>query len=145
MHDVDALGEDQPLEPSRVRAQAERIDAVVGERVPRDPGDLQPVDERPAPARDDRAGAGLLQREGDVERRLRRPFVVGFGGEEKDGRAGKPPRGVQRDARFIAHAANSRWSPRQYPLALTPACGETDSGIAGKPDDRSADRCESGR
>ena len=145
MHDIDPPGGDQPLQPAGISAQSERIDAVMRKRNPVYPGRMQGIHQRSAPTCDDGAGAGFLQRERQVERRPRPRFVVKSGGQEENDRAGKPPHGRQGNARFIAHAAKSRWSPWRYPLALTPACGETDPALLDNRMTGRADRCESGR
>ena len=68
MHDVDPLGRDQFLEHAGIAPERERIDGVVRERNPFGAVGAQLRDQRTLGGRDQRAGAGLQQRVGDVER-----------------------------------------------------------------------------
>ena len=89
MHDVDALAGDQVRQPPRIAADAQRIERVVRHRQPFAAEGAQFADQRPAVAGNDGAGAGLQQRERDIDRGVAGRIVTQRRHQLQDGGTGE--------------------------------------------------------
>ena len=92
MDDVDALAGDQVADLAGVAGNAQRIEAVGGHRQPFAAEGAQFADQRAAVAGDQRAGAGLQQRERDIGHRMAGGIVRQGRHQLQDGGAGERAR-----------------------------------------------------
>ena len=104
MHDIDALAGDQVREQLGVAPDAQRIDRVDRHRQPFAAEGAQFADQRSAVAGDDGAGAGLQQRQRDIDRGMAGRIVAQRRHQLQNGGAGSERElRAQGSWAFLAH------------------------------------------